>query len=117
MRMGGGLGADFSTLRPSGDLIRGVMSRTDGPLAFLPIWDAVCKATSSAGNRRGALMGCMRIDHPDIEAFIHVKQGIGVLEGFNLSILVTDEFMECLTTGRPFPRRPFAGARIETTPY
>lgn len=102
MRMGGGLGLDFSPLRPKGDIIRGVMSRTDGPLAFLPIWDAICKATSSAGNRRGALMGCLRIDHPDIEAFIHLKQKLGVLEGFNLSILITDEFMECLETQRPF---------------
>lgn len=102
MRMGGGQGNDYSTLRPAGDLIRGVMSRTDGPLAFLPIWDAVCKATSSAGNRRGALMGVLRIDHPDIEAFIHLKQAHGVLEGFNLSIAVTDEFMECLANGTPF---------------
>ena len=105
MRMGGGLGQDFSTLRPSGDLIRGVMARTDGPLAFLPIWDAICKATSSAGNRRGALMGCLCIDHPDIEEFIHLKQAAGVLEGFNLSILVTDEFMQCLAQGKPFPLR------------
>lgn len=102
MRMGGGLGMDFSPLRPKGDIIRGVMSRTDGPLAFLPIWDAICKATSSAGNRRGALMGCLRIDHPDIEAFIHIKQKQDVLGGFNLSILVTDEFMECLAAQRPF---------------
>jgi len=103
MRLGGGIGYDFSTLRPSGDIIRGVMSITDGPLAFLPIFDAVCKATSSAGNRRGAQMGVMRIDHPDIIKFIHVKNTLGVLEGFNLSIAVTDKFMECLATGTPFP--------------
>jgi len=103
MRLGGGIGYDFSTLRPSGDLIRGVMSKTDGPMAFLPIFDAVCKATSSAGNRRGAQMGVMRIDHPDIMKFIHVKNTLGVLEGFNLSIAVTDKFMEHLDTGEPFP--------------
>lgn len=103
MRMGGGIGYNFSTLRPSGDLIRGVMSHTDGPMAFLPIFDAVCKATSSAGNRRGAQMGVMQIDHPDIEAFILAKQAIGKLEGFNLSIAVTDKFMEHLVSGKPFP--------------
>lgn len=103
MRMGGGLGTDFSPLRPSGDLIRGVMAHTDGPLAFLPIWDTIGTATSSAGNRRGALMGVLRIDHPDIEAFIHLKQRLGFLERFNLSIAVTDEFMEHLASGKPFP--------------
>jgi len=103
MRMGGGIGYDFSTLRPNGDIIRGVMARTDGPMAFLPIFDAICKATSSAGNRRGAQMGIMRIDHPDIEAFILAKQNTNVLEGFNLSIAVTDKFMECLAQKKPFP--------------
>jgi ribonucleoside-diphosphate reductase alpha chain len=74
MRMGGGIGYDWSTLRPSGDLIRGVQSKTDGPLAFMPIMDAVCKATSSAGNRRGAQMGVLRVDHPDIFKYIRAKQ-------------------------------------------
>lgn len=105
MRMGGGVGTDFSTLRPRGDHISGVDSVTDGPLAFLPIWDAVCKATSSAGNRRGALMGVLRVDHPDIEAYIRIKQTPGRLEGFNLSVGITDEFMECLETGEPFALR------------
>lgn len=105
MRMGGGVGTDFSTLRPSGDLIQGVQARTNGPLAFLPIWDAVCKATSSSGNRRGALMGVMRVDHPDIEEYIYVKQKPGVLEGFNLSIAITNEFMDCLIKRKPFDLR------------
>lgn len=105
MRMGGGIGYDFSTLRPKGDLIKGVGATTDGPMAFLPIFDAICKATSSSGNRRGAQMGVMRIDHPDIEAFVRAKQALGVLEGFNLSIAVTDEFMECLQSGSPFSLR------------
>lgn len=133
MRMGGGIGYDWSTLRPSRDLIRGVQSHTDGPLAFLHINDAVCRATSSAGNRRGAQMGVLRIDHPDILAFIRAKQPSDQLQvlwdhveslpadhpgryqlvlalqetlrltGFNLSIAITDEFMECLASGRPFP--------------
>lgn len=105
MRMGGGIGYDFSTLRPKGELIKRVMARTDGPLAFLPIYDAVCKATSSAGNRRGAQMGVMRVDHPDIEEFVLAKQQIGVLEGFNLSVAVTDEFMNCLQQKKPFMLR------------
>lgn len=105
MQLGGGIGYDFSLLRPKGELIRGVMALTDGPLAFLPIYNAICEATSSSGNRRGAMMGVMRIDHPDIEAFIHVKQKLGVLEGFNLSVAVTDEFMECLASGQKFALR------------
>lgn len=111
MRQGGGVGYDISTLRPKGDMIKGVQSLTDGPLAFAPIYDAVCKATSSAGNRRGAQMLVMRIDHPDIEAFIRAKQvaddsipwDMRPLRGFNMSVGVTDKFMECLASGKPFP--------------
>ncbi len=112
MRQGGGVGYDFSTLRPRGDVIRGVESKTDGPLAFAPIFDGVCRATSSAGNRRGAQMMVLRIDHPDIESFVRAKQAAAdvpyefrPLRGFNMSVAVTDEFMECLASGRPFPLR------------
>ena len=109
MRQGGGVGYDISTLRPKGDMIKGVQSTTDGPLAFAPIYDAVCRATSSAGNRRGAQMLVMRIDHPDIEAFIRAKQVADAsipyemrpLRGFNMSVAVTDEFMECLEKDKP----------------
>src|SRR5690606_31746893 len=94
MRQGGGVGYDFSTLRPKGDMIKGVQSVTDGPLAFAHIFDAVCRATASAGNRRGAQMIVMRIDHPDIEAFIRAKQVMDTsipyelrpLRGFNMSV-------------------------------
>ncbi len=111
MRQGGGVGYDFSPLRPSGDLIRGVQAQTDGPLAFAPIFDAYCKATSSAGNRRGAQMMSMRVDHPDIEAFIRAKNIVDdsipweyrPLRGFNMSIAITDEFMECVKNDHPFP--------------
>lgn len=111
MRQGGGVGYDISSLRPKGDMIKGVQSLTDGPLAFAPIYDAVCRATSSAGNRRGAQMLVMRIDHPDIEAFIRAKQvsdpsipyDMRPLRGFNMSVAVTDKFMECLASGKPFP--------------
>lgn len=110
MRQGGGVGYDFSPLRPSGDLIRGVQAQTDGPLAFAPIFDAYCKATSSAGNRRGAQMMVMRVDHPDIEAFIRAKNitdesipwEYRPLRGFNMSIAITDEFMRCVLEDHPF---------------
>lgn len=113
MRMGGGIGYDFSTLRPAGSIIHGVQATTDGPMAFLPIFDAVCQATSSAGNRRGAQMGVMRIDHPDIRRFITAKQGTGKLTGFNLSVAVTDEFMYALADDAPFELR-FKGQSYET---
>lgn len=109
MRQGGGVGYDFSTLRPHGDLIKGVQSTTDGPMAFAAIFDAYCKATSSAGNRRGAQMMVLRADHPDIEVFIRAKQAAQSvpyeyrpLRGFNMSVAVTDDLMECVASGKPF---------------
>lgn len=110
MRQGGGVGYDISPLRPRGDTIRGVQSITDGPLAFAPIYDAVCQATASAGNRRGAQMLTMRCDHPDIEIFIRAKQAAmeipyeyRPLRGFNMSVCVTDKLLECVASGKPFP--------------
>lgn len=113
MRMGGGLGNDFSTLRPNGSLIKKLSSVSQGPLKFMPIFDAVGKATSSTGNRRGAQMGVLRIDHPDIWEFVHFKQNEDVLNGFNISVAVTDEFMEHLDADRPFPLR-FGGEVYRT---
>lgn len=103
MRMGGGIGYDFSTLRPRGDLIKKLDSRSSGPVSFMSIFNAVCECIASSGHRRGAQMGVMRIDHPDIEEFIHAKQNNDALEGFNMSIAVTDKFMECMQTGEAFP--------------
>jgi ribonucleoside-diphosphate reductase alpha chain len=103
MALGGGIGYDFSTLRPEGDRISSTDSRSSGPLSFMNIFDAVCDTVESAGNRRGAQMGVLRIDHPDIEKFIHAKQGTGRLKKFNISIAVTDRFMACLDEGKPFP--------------
>lgn len=103
MRMGGGIGYDFSTLRPRKALIKKLGSHSSGPVSFMHIYDAVCLATCSAGHRRGAQMGIMRIDHPDIEEFIHAKKNETDLTGFNISIAVTDEFMEHLADGRLFP--------------
>lgn len=105
MRMGGGIGYDFSTLRPRGELIKKLQSNSSGPVSFMEIYDAVCRATSSAGNRRGAQMGVLRIDHPDIEEFIYAKQNTDKLTGFNVSVGVTDEFMLALKGGRSFDLR------------
>lgn len=132
MRMGGGIGYDFSTLRPRGDMIKKLQSHSSGPISFMSIYDAVCKCTASSGHRRGAQMGVMRVDHPDIEEFIHAKQPHKdvqplwdmvaempegpdkrrylqalqqtlQLTGFNVSVAITDEFMECVQSGKAFP--------------
>lgn len=102
MRMGGGIGYDFSTLRPRGALIKKLQSYSSGPLEFMKIYDAVCKCIASSGHRRGAQMGIMRIDHPDIEEFICTKHDQHTLSGFNLSVAVTDEFMKALDDQTPF---------------
>lgn len=105
MRQGGGIGYSFSGLRPRGDLIKKLGSYSSGPVSFMGIYDAICKCVSSAGHRRGAQMAVMRIDHPDIFEFIRAKHDQVSLTGFNISVAVTDEFMECLATDRPFPLR------------
>lgn len=103
MRMGGGIGYDFSTLRPRGALIRKLQSHSSGPVSFMEIFDAICRATSSAGARRGAQMGVLRVDHPDIEEFIRAKQNNSFLTGFNISIAVTDKFMKAVQADEEFP--------------
>lgn len=105
MRMGGGLGNDFSTLRPAGALIEKIHSSSTGPLKFMSIFNSVGDATSSTGERRGAQMGVLRIDHPDILSFINAKHDNETLKRFNISVAVTDEFMEHLENGLPFPLR------------
>ena len=102
MQLGGGIGYDFSTLRPSGALIKGLDSRSSGPLSFMGIFDAVCKTISSAGHRRGAQMGVLRVDHPDIVDFIHLKNNSTAMTQFNLSVGVTDKFMEAVKSGGTF---------------
>ena len=96
MQQGGGVGMDFSTIRPSGAPVMGVGAQASGPLSFMDTWDAMCRTIMSAGQRRGAMMGCLRIDHPDIEAFIEAKRDGARFRNFNLSVLVTDDFMAAL---------------------
>ena len=96
MQQGGGIGYDFSTIRPKGAEVHGVAADASGPLSFMDVWDAMCRTIMSAGSRRGAMMATMRCDHPDIEDFIAAKSDSARLRMFNLSVLVTDDFMEAV---------------------
>ena len=102
MQQGGGIGYDFSTLRPKGAPVKGVGADASGPLSFMDVWDAMCRTIMSAGSRRGAMMAVMRCDHPDIEAFIAAKRDPGRLRMFNLSVLVTDAFMTAIKEDAPW---------------
>ncbi|MGR3344102.1 MAG: adenosylcobalamin-dependent ribonucleoside-diphosphate reductase [Paracoccaceae bacterium] len=96
MQQGGGIGYDFSTLRPKGADVKGVAADASGPLSFMDVWDAMCRTIMSAGSRRGAMMATMRCDHPDIEDFISAKSDPALLRNFNVSVLVTDAFMDAV---------------------
>ncbi len=99
MQQGGGIGYDFSSLRPKGALVKGVGADASGPLSFMDVWDAMCRTIMSAGSRRGAMMATMMCNHPDIEAFIAAKHDAQRLRMFNLSVLVSDAFMAAVKAG------------------
>ena len=103
MQQGGGIGHDFSTLRPRGAPVRGVGAEASGPVSFMDVWDAMCRTIMSAGTRRGAMMGTMRCDHPDIEELIEAKQDARRLRNFNLSVLVTDAFVAAVREDADWP--------------
>ncbi|MBU2983118.1 adenosylcobalamin-dependent ribonucleoside-diphosphate reductase [Lentibacter algarum] len=100
MQQGGGIGYDFSTIRPKGAGVSGVAADASGPLSFMDVWDAMCRTIMSAGSRRGAMMATMRCDHPDIIDFITAKSDPARLRMFNMSVLVTDPFMEAVKAGK-----------------
>jgi ribonucleoside-diphosphate reductase alpha chain len=102
MQQGGGIGYDFSTIRPKGAEVKGVAADASGPLSFMDVWDAMCRTIMSAGSRRGAMMATMRCDHPDIESFIEAKRDPARLRMFNLSVLVTDAFMAAVKADGPW---------------
>ncbi len=103
MQQGGGVGYDFSTLRPAGCPVRGSSGIATGPVSFMHMWDSMCATVVSQGARRGAMMATLRCDHPDIETFISAKREAGRLTHFNLSVLVTAEFLQAVEQDAPWP--------------
>ena len=113
MQQGGGIGYDFSTIRPKGAAVAGVAADASGPLSFMDVWDAMCRTIMSAGARRGAMMATMRCDHPDIEEFVGAKSDPARLRNFNVSVLVTDAFMEAVKADGPWDLT-FGGVTYKT---
>lgn len=119
LQAGGGVGCDFSMLRPAGSAAAGSGNVASGPVSFLPVWDLACATLTRGAARHGAMMATLRCDHPDIEGFIDAKRQAGSLRHFNLSVLVSDAFMRAVDEDAPWPlmfplagRAPPPGARI-----
>ena len=102
LQQGGGIGYDFSSLRPKGAPVIGVGADASGPVSFMEVWDSMCRTIMSAGSRRGAMMATLACNHPDVEAFIEAKRTPGRLSNFNLSVLVSDGFMEAVKNDAPW---------------
>ena len=115
MQQGGGIGYDFSTIRPKGADVKGVAADASGPLSFMDVWDSMCRTIMSAGSRRGAMMATMRCDHPDIDDFITAKSDAARLRMFNVSVLITDPFMEAVKADGPWDLK-FDGKVYKTVP-
>jgi ribonucleoside-diphosphate reductase alpha chain len=113
MQQGGGIGYDFSTIRPKGSRVAGVDADASGPLSFMDVWDAMCRTIMSAGSRRGAMMGVMRDHHPDILSFIEAKRNQASLRMFNLSVLVSDALIEAIDADADWPLH-FDGSVYDT---
>src|SRR5579862_3521549 len=115
MQQGGGIGYDFSTLRPKGAPVAGVGADASGPVSFMGVWDAMCRTIMSAGSRRGAMMATLACDHPDIELFIDAKRTPDQLTMFNLSVLASDAFMDAVSEDREWPLQ-FGGKVYRSLP-
>ena len=115
MQQGGGIGHDFSTLRPQGARVASIGADASGPVSFMDVWDAMCRTIMSAGSRRGAMMATLRCDHPDIELFIDAKSDPRRLRNFNLSVLVTDAFLKAVREDGPWELK-FGGKVYRTLP-
>ena len=115
MQQGGGIGHDFSTLRPKGAQVASIGADASGPVSFMDVWDSMCRTIMSAGSRRGAMMATLRCDHPDIEAFVEAKSDPARLRNFNLSVLVTDAFLDAVRDDRPWDLQ-FGGKVYRTLP-
>jgi ribonucleoside-diphosphate reductase alpha chain len=113
LQQGGGIGYDFSTLRPRGAFVAGTGADASGPVSFMEVWDAMCRTIMSAGTRRGAMMATLSCDHPDIEEFVAAKRVKGRLTMFNLSVLASDAFLAAVEQDAPWPLR-FGGKVYKT---